>query len=48
VKKKNSRDSPLTEKIEISGNYNGSDVGSGSGGSGDGVSGNGVSGVSSQ
>ena len=48
MKKKNSRDSPLTEKIEISGNYNGSDVGSGGSGSCDGVSGDGVSGVSSQ
>ena len=48
MKKKNSRDSPLTEKIEISGNYNGSDVGNGGSGSCDGVSGDGVSGVSSQ
>jgi hypothetical protein len=48
VKKKNARDSPLTEKIEISGNYNGSDVGSGGSGSCYGVSGYGVSGVSSQ
>jgi hypothetical protein len=46
--KKNARDSPLTEKIEISGNYNGSDVGSGGSGSCYGVSGYGVSGVSSQ
>jgi hypothetical protein len=48
VKKKNARDSPLTEKIEISCNYNGSSVGSVGGGSGDGVSDDGVSGVSSQ
>jgi len=44
--KKNARDSPLTEKIEISGNYYGcSGGGSGDGVSGDGVSGDGVSGV---
>ena len=47
MKKKNARDSPLTEKIDISGNY-GSSVGSGGGGSGNGVSDDGVSGVSSQ
>ena len=45
---KNARDSPLTEKIEMLGNYNGSGVGSGGGGSGDGVSSDGVSGVCSQ
>ena len=45
---KNARDFPFTDKIEISGNYNGSGVGSGGGGSGDGVSGDGVSGVCSQ
>ena len=37
--KKNSRDSPLTEKTENLGNYYDSGGGSGGGGSGDGISG---------